>query len=74
MKGTFGQVSTKKTSLNPFTQGPAYAHSEAYLRLHPRFLSQLSRTYGILHILLCDLHVSFQNKNDSNFAFMLKFL
>lgn len=62
MQGTLGWVSIKKTSLYHFTKGPAYAHSEAYLHLHPHFLLQLSRTYHILHILLWDLHVSFQNR------------
>jgi len=39
MKGTLGRVSTKKTSLHRFTKGPVYAQSEAYLHLHPHFLS-----------------------------------
>lgn len=62
MQGMLGWVSTKKILLHHFTKGPLCAHSEVHLHLHPHFLSQLSGTYCILHILLCDLHVSFQNR------------
>lgn len=73
MKSTLGAVPAKGTALRHFTEVPENAQSEAYLQPHPCFLFSLEHT--VFHR-FCNAIFTFLFKveNDSNFAFMLKFL
>lgn len=74
MKNTLGQVSGKKTSPYLFAKVPEHPQSEADLQWHLHFPSitlWLILSFTIFYEIFASL---FKMENDSNFAFMLKFL